>query len=750
MKNEALVDVLPESNVTERSATLENNLKAFYQTPTLTFSTEDVNVTPPTTDPYNFANYDGPYPQSWGDAVETAFDSMRLTDTSISQGVNEATEFYNQVNYINKLREMDGEEPINIGPALAWGFNRKIAEERYNSGSWIPEDYKLYYDEVKKRGLYTEDGLRELSAKKVKAKSARLKEQQAVNPVSANVVGVMGGGMTDPVVLATMPMGSEARLMELSMRGIAATAFQAAKQEFIIGSVSEIGVQFQVYNYKEDLDIPHSIADSVINVATAGVGGGLIRGVGSAALDGLRVRNIARLREDLPFVPESLEDVNLPALDELYTRVNKLDKNDPNYLLNISRIFEDISAEYHLPGRINIKAFGPERLEQLGKILKSKDFESILRKITSGEMSEGELRKLWEEHPNVSRLLEIGGFVKKPKPTKKVRDVGLTNEAELRLRDEDPSLYQKYEHLKAERPLTDSADEWSRMLLENRIVRTPQEVENLRAQMELDSARVKAAAEEMGVDDLLTGDYVALEPYKVNFNTKLTKKELNILDNLRAIETANKVLQDLVENNAEEIKHLQTLLKLSKKKGDEYANLLGFKDREDMLKTPLAKDYKKASDILKKENNKRNKDRENADVYFSKRKQEADVVKKAAQKGEGDLPTVKNPLKNLETVKDVKDYFSSKRAAAQLLGDKDRLAAERLINNTEAEVISKINQKALDQVTQDVSMEVMDKIIGGEIIVDPLTGVHVGDYLIPENQLDDLIENIKKAKEIAC
>lgn len=136
--------------------------------------------------------------------------------------------------------------------------------------------HKAYPDEIQSDEQITAA----MTAELAKRREANTKIMARSSPM-ASFVGTAAGAVTDPAILATMPVGGG----WIRGGGIFANAARAFGREFLIGAGSEAVVQAEVYEFKKALESPYTKADAVLNILAAGVGGGLLRATGSAAID---------------------------------------------------------------------------------------------------------------------------------------------------------------------------------------------------------------------------------------------------------------------------------------------------------------------------------------------------------------------------------------------------------------------------------------------------------------------------------
>lgn len=143
------------------------------------------------------------------------------------------------------------------------------------------------YFTAKNLGLNTEavrGQVNEEMGKKVKEVEEILKKTEGFGGVAGEVLGTMGGFVTDPFGMATLPLGAPAR-----GAGLVLNAAKAFGQEFVIGVATETVSQAANFKWKNDIGMKHDLADAFYETALSGLAGGLIRSGGSIAIDSMKL-----------------------------------------------------------------------------------------------------------------------------------------------------------------------------------------------------------------------------------------------------------------------------------------------------------------------------------------------------------------------------------------------------------------------------------------------------------------------------
>lgn len=93
-------------------------------------------------------------------------------------------------------------------------------------------------------------------------------EHQTTGGTIGGFLGVAAGAITDPLNLATLPLGAS----------WATGILKTAAIEAGIAMGTEAAIQPAIYRYKKELESPYDLKDVLINIAGAGVGAGVLTG----------------------------------------------------------------------------------------------------------------------------------------------------------------------------------------------------------------------------------------------------------------------------------------------------------------------------------------------------------------------------------------------------------------------------------------------------------------------------------------
>ena len=127
----------------------------------------------------------------------------------------------------------------------------------------------------------------------------------------AQFIGMAGAFAIDPINIATMPLG----FIGTAGRGLSVLgkALTVGRNEAMIATAAELGIQGFVYSHKRKINSPYTFADAATNVATAAVGAGVL-GTFAGGLAGSLGKVRARSAEALG---DAVDDESLLALESL-------------------------------------------------------------------------------------------------------------------------------------------------------------------------------------------------------------------------------------------------------------------------------------------------------------------------------------------------------------------------------------------------------------------------------------------------
>ena len=127
----------------------------------------------------------------------------------------------------------------------------------------------------------------------------------------AQFIGMAGAFVLDPINIATMPLG----FIGTTGRGLSVIgkALTVGRNEAMIATAAELGIQPFVYAHKHKIDSPYSMYDAATNIAAAAAGAGIL-GTFTGGLAGY----LGRVRErSAPMLKDAVDDEVTMSLESL-------------------------------------------------------------------------------------------------------------------------------------------------------------------------------------------------------------------------------------------------------------------------------------------------------------------------------------------------------------------------------------------------------------------------------------------------
>lgn len=230
-------------------------------------------------------------PTAFSDTMKAAFSLTQREELSSSAG---NARFEANRKRADAIEKLGGDKQLAIEynwlpPPVLEDFKRLEAQ-----GSPLDQSYFWGAIQPRQRDAYTQmrkyttefpsqvmsdEGMMEEFKKQ--AASLRAVEQDTMQRGSgwASFLGQGGAILTDPLVLATLPLGGWEGAAAGGTRTILGTAARTAASEGAIAVATEIPIQAEVLRFKRELESPWTFKDSAMNVLAAGVGGAAIGGV---------------------------------------------------------------------------------------------------------------------------------------------------------------------------------------------------------------------------------------------------------------------------------------------------------------------------------------------------------------------------------------------------------------------------------------------------------------------------------------
>jgi len=175
----------------------------------------------------------------------------------------------------------DSRQLTTLSPR-ARALSRRISPE-YLKAIAVRERLRRQYPDR----VLSDEQIQAKVGEELKAKREANQSVMARASGGSQFVGTAAGAMTDPAVLATLPLG--AGWQAGRMLPNAARAFGS---EFLVGAASEAVIQGEVYDFKKSIESPYTKAEAILNVVAAGVGSGVLRATVGAGIDaGIALRS---------------------------------------------------------------------------------------------------------------------------------------------------------------------------------------------------------------------------------------------------------------------------------------------------------------------------------------------------------------------------------------------------------------------------------------------------------------------------
>ena len=218
---------------------------------------------------------------TFAQTVSASFAFVRDEELSISSS------FYNE-GYYNRRRDL-----------------KKLSEEGFDSSKYINQSGIVDYDRISRA---TDGRIKtdlQLYQERNEILRSRREENQDVMSRGSGLgqfFGMTAGYMTDPINIATLPIGGIATAGK--GMSVLAQALKSARNTAAVAVASEAAIQPLVYKHKQDIDSPYDIDDSIRAIAFA-AGGSAVLGGALGGISGY----LRKLTEDatavLPVFPKA-------------------------------------------------------------------------------------------------------------------------------------------------------------------------------------------------------------------------------------------------------------------------------------------------------------------------------------------------------------------------------------------------------------------------------------------------------------
>lgn len=204
-----------------------------------------------------------------------------------------------------------------------------VQQNPFRADIFLSQDFLKYKELQQKHGFKPQSQItEEINAR---AKKDYIESEEVLKRSDhwfAEMIGTMGGAMTDVATLQTLPLGTWK-----TGASVVGTAIRAAGEGMGIETLAQIGIAPEVYGFKKEIGLNTSIMTEAANALTSIATAGLVRGTGSAAFDlteagvkALRIKDPELAADyEATFRHSDVSDNNKAFIDDL----NKAEFEDP-------------------------------------------------------------------------------------------------------------------------------------------------------------------------------------------------------------------------------------------------------------------------------------------------------------------------------------------------------------------------------------------------------------------------------------
>jgi len=240
--------------------------------------------------PKDYESYQERGDVGFTDVAGAQIDTFMYEDLSNSRERNLDAELWKEVHKVNGLApELFGPKSVPQTHPNA----PKILQDAWNATAQGQDAVRLSdwegmiepnLEELRKRfpdaNIRNRDEIDTDIASQAKAYRDEFEEVYSYADPYAGFFGTLGGGvaasMADPINIMTLPLGAG----RVAGASFIRTLGIVAARNFGIGVASEGLLQPFVYDYKQEINSPYELTDALFNMAAAGIGEGLLNGLG--------------------------------------------------------------------------------------------------------------------------------------------------------------------------------------------------------------------------------------------------------------------------------------------------------------------------------------------------------------------------------------------------------------------------------------------------------------------------------------
>jgi len=241
-------------------------------------------------EPTDFESYQEQGDVGFTDVAGAQMDTFMYEDLSNSRDRNLDEELLKEVYKVNGLApEMFGPKSRpqtnpNAPKVLqdAWN-NTAQGQDALRLSDWesmVEPNLEALKERFPDANIRNRDEIDTDIAAQAKAYRDEFEELTSYADPYASFFGTVGGAavasMADPINMMTLPLGAGNVAGASFIKGLGVVV----ARNFGIGFATEAALQPLVYDYKKEIESPYDLQDALFNMAAAGVGNGLLNGLG--------------------------------------------------------------------------------------------------------------------------------------------------------------------------------------------------------------------------------------------------------------------------------------------------------------------------------------------------------------------------------------------------------------------------------------------------------------------------------------
>ena len=241
-------------------------------------------------EPTDFESYQERGDIGFTDVAGAQIDTFMYEDLSNSRDRNLDAELWKEVYKVNGLApEMFGPKSVpqtnpNAPKILQDAWNETAqGQDALRLSDWesmVEPNLEALRERFPDANIRNRDEIDTDIASQAKAYRDEFEEVYSYADPYAGFFGTLGGAaaasMADPINIMTLPLGAGRVAGASFIKGLGIVAARS----FGIGVATEAALQPFVYDYKKEIESPYDLQDALFNMAAAGIGEGLLNGLG--------------------------------------------------------------------------------------------------------------------------------------------------------------------------------------------------------------------------------------------------------------------------------------------------------------------------------------------------------------------------------------------------------------------------------------------------------------------------------------